>query len=56
MTTEILNAISTVGFPIVMCFLFYNLINKTLEDLKKTISNNTLVMTEVLKRMENMNE
>lgn len=47
MTQEILSAISTVGFPIVMCLLMYQNNSKTLEKLQSSIDNNTKAIEEL---------
>ena len=50
-SNDVLTAISTVGFPIVACGALYYLINKTLAEMKKTIDNNTLILTKLLERL-----
>lgn len=39
--------ISTVGFPIVMCLLMYQNNTKTIEKLQSSIDNNTQAITEL---------
>lgn len=55
----ILNAISTVGFPIAMCiYLIYSgkkrddKYTSCIEDLRKTIENNTLVIQKFINRTD----
>lgn len=57
----ILNAISTVGFPIAMCiYLIYSgkkrdeKYTSCIEDLRKTIENNTLVIQKFIDRTDRM--
>lgn len=56
---EVLTAISTVGFPIVMClYLVYSgkqrdeKYTAAIENLRKTVENNTLVITKFLERSD----
>lgn len=56
---DILTAISTVGFPIVMCvYLVYSgkqrdeKYTAAIGDLRKTVENNTLVITKFLERTD----
>lgn len=56
--TEIVQAISTVGFPITMCIIMMYYMQKNNEShkeevdtLKDAINNNTLVMTQVLDKL-----
>lgn len=56
---EILTAISTVGFPIAMCvYLVYSGNQRdekyiaAIGDLRKTVENNTLVITKFLERTD----
>lgn len=58
-TSEILTAISTVGFPIVMCVIIYVQGSKDgkanreeIGTLAKALNNNTIVMNKLLERME----
>ena len=55
----ILQSISTVGFPIVMCIILFLHLQKTNEKhaeeiagLRDAINNNTVVMNKVLDKME----
>ncbi len=45
---EILNAISSVGFPIAMCVYMIYGNNKTIKELSDTIDSNTTVMKQIL--------
>lgn len=54
----VLNAISTVGFPIAMCvYLIYSgkkrdeKYTAAIEDLRKTVENNTLVITRFIDKV-----
>ena len=44
----IIQAISTVGFPIVAFGLMYYMVNNSVKELKDTVSKNTSVMEKVL--------
>lgn len=44
---DIISAIGTVGFPIVMCLLMY----KEVDDLRTTIEKNTEIITKLYERM-----
>ena len=55
---ELLNAISTVGFPIAMCvYLIYSgkrrdeHYTKCIEDLRETVENNTIVITKFIDKV-----
>lgn len=57
--TETINAISTVGFPIVACccmgIYFYKMQianNETIEKLRDTLNNNTIVLTKLYERLK----
>lgn len=45
---ELLNAISSVGFPIAMCMYMIYSNNKTIKELSDTIDSNTTVMKQIL--------
>lgn len=51
MNTDLVNFISSVGFPIVMCGYLTVTVNKTLEDVKNTLNANTLVIKELSNKM-----
>lgn len=48
----ILTAISTVGFPIVMCLIIFYQNEKTIDTLKDTINNNTSVTRELIAKID----
>lgn len=55
-TNAIIQAISSVGFPIAMCLLMYYQLNKSAElhkaeidELKKAIDNNTTAVQQLIK-------
>ena len=56
---ELLTAISTVGFPIVMCgallklgYVLLDKLDKELDSLRTTINNNTTVMQRILDKLK----
>lgn len=49
---ELVGAISTVGFPIVMCGVFCYYIFKTQTALISAINNNSLEIAKLIERME----
>lgn len=56
----LLNAISSIGFPGVMCYLMFKYLEKTTQNnseqmtkLSEAINNNTVVMTKLAERSEN---
>ena len=57
---ETISAISTVGFPIVACccmgIYFYKMQianNETIEKLRDTLNNNTIVLTKLYEKLNN---
>jgi hypothetical protein len=50
----ILNGISTVGFPIVMCLIIFYQNEKTIETLKTTIDNNTDIIKELIAKIDTL--
>lgn len=48
---DIINAISTVGFPIFMCIMIYNNQTKQLNEITKAITNNTNAISELSKKL-----
>lgn len=52
MSNDLVNFISSVGFPIVMCGYLTVTVNKTLEDVKNTLNANTLVIKELSDKMK----
>ena len=56
---ELLTAVSTVGFPIVMCgallklgYVLLDKLDKELDSLRTTINNNTTVMQRILDKLK----
>lgn len=56
---DITNLISTVGFPIVMCIVLFNFMEKNddkreeeAKELREVINNNTLVLTQLVSKMD----
>lgn len=47
----IMNAIATVGFPIVACAALFWMINKALKELTAAVNNNTAALTIFTERM-----
>lgn len=43
----VVSAVSSVGFPIVVCLVCFWYINKNSENMRETIDNNTRVMTRI---------
>lgn len=52
MSNDLVNFISSVGFPIVMCVYLTFTVNKTLEDVRNTLNANTLVIKELSDKMK----
>jgi hypothetical protein len=50
----ILNGISMVGFPIVMCLIIFYQNEKTIETLKTTIDNNTNIIKELIAKIDTL--
>ena len=48
---EIIHAISTVGFPIIMCIMIYQNQTKQLNEITKAITNNTNAISELSKKL-----
>ena len=56
---SLMQAVTSVGFPIVMCFVMIYYIqkkdddtNSQIKELSQAINNNTLVMTKLLERLD----
>ena len=49
---DIISAISTVGFPIVMCGLLFWYIQVKMDKMTDTINANTAVMNKLLERLD----
>lgn len=52
----ILNAIATVGFPIVACAALFWMINKTMKELVSAVNNNTDALNRFSERMAKHDE
>ena len=52
MPNEVIQAISSVGFPIVACVAMYQLSTNILAKLQGTIEQNTLVIKELIVKFE----
>lgn len=50
--TDILTAISTVGFPIAACIGLFWMINKSVKEMTAAINNNTQVILRMTERMD----
>lgn len=48
---ELINAISTVGFPIFMCVMIYQNQTKQLNEITKAITNNTNAISDLSKKL-----
>ena len=55
MSNDLVNFISSVGFPIVMCVYLTFTVNKTLEDVRNTLNANTLVIKELSNKINTEN-
>lgn len=60
--TQILNLISSVGFPIVACIALFMYVKESaaihkqeIDELRKAIDNNTLVMQKLIDQVEDKN-
>ena len=51
-SADIISAISTVGFPIVMCGLLFWYIQSKMDKMTDTINANTAVMNKLLERLD----
>lgn len=58
---DIVNAIATVGFPIVMCVLLLYMNNEgdkmhkeEMNELRKTVENNTLALVKLMDKLERL--
>ena len=48
----IMQAVSTVGFPIVCCGVLYNKLSETISELKDTLTENTTILKMISSRMK----
>lgn len=46
-----INAISNVGFPIVMCIMIYQNQTSQIKEITKVVSNNTNVISKIAKKL-----
>ena len=53
--SAITELVSNVAFPIAAFVMFYYS-TKTVEDMRKTIEENTLIMTKVIEKLDSMNQ
>lgn len=54
--STITELISNVAFPIAAFVMMFYYSTKTVEDMRKTIEENTLIMTKVIEKLDNMNQ
>ena len=52
----VMDLVSNVAFPIAAFVMMYYSNTKTIEELRKTIEENTLIMTKLSERLDNLNE
>mgnify|MGYP007022359556 CR=1 FL=1 len=50
---EIVNVISSMGFPIVACIYMYKYINTTVKELTNVINDNTKILIKLSEKLEN---
>lgn len=48
--------VSTVAFPIAAFVMMFYYSTKTVEDMRKTIEENTLIMTKVIEKLDSMSQ
>lgn len=48
---QIVTLIGSLGFPIVVCFILFWFINKTIEEVKDTVDNNTRMVEKLLDKI-----
>ena len=51
--SEIVNVISSMGFPIVACIYMYKYINTTVKELTNVINDNTKILIKLSEKLEN---
>ena len=54
--STITELISNVAFPIAAVVMMFYYSTKTVEDMRKTIEENTLIMTKVVEKLDSMNQ
>ena len=52
----VMDLVSNVAFPIAAFVMMYYSNTKTIEELRKTIEENSLIMTKLSERLDNINE
>lgn len=52
---EVMDLVSNVAFPIAAFVMMYYSNTKTIEELRKTIEENTLIMAKLSERLDNIN-
>ena len=53
---SVMNLISNVAFPIAAFVMMYYTNTKTIEELRKTVEENSLVMAKLSERLDNLND
>ena len=53
---EVLNGISSVGFPIVMCVMLYYFNKVEIEKLRETIENNSKILAELKEVIKDLDD
>lgn len=54
--SEVLNAVSSVGFPIVMCVMLYYFNKVEIEKLRETIENNSKIIAELKEVIKDLDD
>lgn len=54
--SAITELVSNVAFPIAAFVMMFYYSTKTVEDMRKTIEENTLIMTKVIEKLDSMNQ
>lgn len=54
--SAITELVSNVAFPIAAFVMMFYYSTKTVEDMRKTIEENTLIMTKVIEKLDNMSQ
>lgn len=54
--TTITQVVSSVGFPIFCCIYLVKTYDKTINDLKKSVDNNTIAMQKILTKLGMFND
>lgn len=53
---SVMNLVSNVAFPIAAFVMMYYTNTKTIEELRKTVEENSLVMAKLSERLDNLND